>query len=50
MELSTPQLDLAVVPELRAFIAVLSHLPVDLQIGVLKDATAQIVEVVEQSI
>ena len=48
MTLNIPPIDSAVVPDLKAFIAVLSHLPVEVQIDILRDATKQIVnEVLE---
>ena len=49
MELTVPQLDVSVVVELRAFLVALSHMPVDLQLGVLQDATGQIVAALEAS-
>lgn len=48
MILHVPDTDSAVIPDLKAFIVVLSHLPVEVQIEVLRDATKQIVsEVLE---
>ena len=47
MELSIPRLDPAVVAELRVFLVALSHMPVDLQLGVLQDTTEQLTVTLE---
>ena len=43
-------IDKAVAPDLQAFLVNLSHLPVEVQIDLLRDATAQITEAVEQTL
>ena len=40
-------MDTAVVPDARVFLTSLSHLPVEIQIDLLRDATKQIIEAVE---
>ena len=47
MLLSVP-MDTAVVPDARVFLASLSHLPVEVQIDLLRDATSQITAAVEK--
>ena len=48
MILQVAPIDSAVIPDLKAFIVVLSHLPVEVQVEILRDATKQIVtEVLE---
>ena len=44
MILQVAPIDSAVVPDLKAFIVVLSHLPIEVQLDILRDATKQIVE------
>ena len=48
MPLGVP-MDSAVVPEARVFLTHLSHLPVEVQIDMLRDATGQITAMVEQA-
>ena len=42
-------MDSAVVPDARVFLTHLSHLPVEVQIDMLRDATSQITAMVEQA-
>lgn len=44
------RVDSAVVPDLNAFLVSLTHLPTEVQIDLLRQATKQISEVVEQSL
>ena len=44
------QLDSAVAPDARAFLTNLSHLPVEVQIDLLRDATSQITEAIEKAL
>lgn len=48
MVLNTPPMDRVVEPELRAFLVSLSHLPVEVQLDLLRDATKQIAEVLDR--
>ena len=43
-------LDSSVVPDAKAFLTNLSHLPIEVQIDLLRDATSQITEAVERAI
>lgn len=45
MQLAIPPVESAVLPDLRAFLVCLSHLPTEVQIDLLRDATKQINEV-----
>ena len=47
--LLTVSMDRDVVPDARVFLTHLSHLPVEVQIDLLKDATSQITAMVEQA-
>lgn len=49
MIFNLPTIDSTVMSDLRAFIVVLSHLPVEVQLDVLRDATEQLTEVLNQS-
>jgi hypothetical protein len=48
--LAAPHIDHATLPYLRAFNACLSHRPTEVQIDLLRQATTQIVETLEQSL
>lgn len=50
MTFSFPVQDALVAQEIRAFLVSLSHLPVEIQLDLLRDATSQISQAVEQTL
>ena len=48
MQLAIPPVERVVIPDLNAFLVSLSHLPTEVQIDLLRQATGQITEAVEK--